>query len=86
MLKTGGNFITRAFRFRTHLSNATRTVSTTPPAVTTPPAEEGRRYIPRRACLYVPGNDEAKLKKIPAIGADCVILDCEDGVAANRKV
>jgi len=36
--------------------------------------------------LYVPGNDEGKMKKIPSLNVDCVILDCEDGVALNRKV
>lgn len=40
----------------------------------------------RRATLYVPGNDEAKIVKIPKYNADSVILDCEDGVALNRKV
>ena len=43
-------------------------------------------YTPRRACLYVPGNDEKKLKKIETLDSDCVILDCEDGVAINKKV
>lgn len=40
---------------------------------------------PRRAVLYVPGNDERKIEKIPNLKADCVVLDCEDGVAMNRK-
>lgn len=35
--------------------------------------------------LYVPGDDERKLQKIPTLNADCVILECEDGVALNRK-
>ena len=43
-------------------------------------------YVPRRAVLYVPGNDERKLRKIPSLEADCAVMDCEDGVAANRKV
>nr|XP_045001738.1 citramalyl-CoA lyase, mitochondrial isoform X2 [Jaculus jaculus] len=43
------------------------------------------RYIPRRAVLYVPGNDEKKIKKIPSLKVDCAVLDCEDGVAANQK-
>lgn len=47
--------------------------------------EDARRYVPRRAALYVPGNDEGKIKKIPSLNVDCVILDCEDGVALNRK-
>ena len=42
--------------------------------------------VTRRAALYVPGNDEGKIKKIPSLNVDCVILDCEDGVALNRKV
>lgn len=44
-----------------------------------------RRYIPRRAVLYVPGNDERKLQKIPSLAADCIVLDCEDGVALSMK-
>ena len=35
--------------------------------------------------MYVPGNDNRKLAKIPSLGADCICLDCEDGVAANMK-
>lgn len=46
----------------------------------------GRKFVPRRAMLYVPGNDERKLKKIPMLDLDCVVMDCEDGVALNRKV
>eukprot|EP00088_Acartia_fossae_P051628 TRINITY_DN5800_c0_g1_i10.p1 TRINITY_DN5800_c0_g1~~TRINITY_DN5800_c0_g1_i10.p1 ORF type:complete len:336 (-),score=36.40 TRINITY_DN5800_c0_g1_i10:136-1143(-) len=49
---------------------------------------QDRKYIPRRSLMYVPGNDERKLKKIPqlvASGADCICLDCEDGVAVNKK-
>ena len=42
-------------------------------------------YRPRRALMYVPGNDERKTAKIPSLGADCVCLDCEDGVALNKK-
>jgi citrate lyase subunit beta-like protein len=45
-----------------------------------------KKYVPRRAVLYVPGNDMRKIKKIPSAGADCVVLDCEDGVAMTRKV
>ena len=43
-------------------------------------------FIPRRAVLYVPGNDERKLQKATKLGADCIVMDCEDGVAVNRKV
>ncbi len=46
---------------------------------------DSRRYVPRRALMYVPGSDERKLAKIPKLGADCVCLDCEDGVAFNAK-
>uniref|UniRef100_A0A8C4NLK8 Citrate lyase beta like n=1 Tax=Eptatretus burgeri TaxID=7764 RepID=A0A8C4NLK8_EPTBU len=43
------------------------------------------RYVPRRAVLYVPGDDEHKISKLPGLHADCTIMDCEDGVAQNRK-
>ncbi|XP_006851595.1 PREDICTED: citrate lyase subunit beta-like protein, mitochondrial [Chrysochloris asiatica] len=43
------------------------------------------KYTPRRAVLYVPGNDEKKIKKIPSLNVDCAVLDCEDGVAVNKK-
>ncbi|KAF7494847.1 Citramalyl-CoA lyase [Sarcoptes scabiei] len=43
--------------------------------------------LPRRAILYVPGNDQRKIDK--ALGTfkqiDSIVLDCEDGVAANNK-
>lgn len=45
-----------------------------------------RKSIPRRALLYVPGNDERKIEKVQSIDVDCVVLDCEDGVALNKKV
>ena len=44
-----------------------------------------QRFIPRRALMYVPGSDERKLNKIPQIKADCICLDCEDGVAFTAK-
>ncbi|NP_001087346.1 citrate lyase beta like L homeolog [Xenopus laevis] len=44
------------------------------------------KYIPRRAVLYIPGNDERKIQKIPSLNVDCAVLDCEDGVAINKKV
>lgn len=44
------------------------------------------KYIPRRAVLYIPGNDERKIKKIATLNVDCAVLDCEDGVAINKKV
>uniref|UniRef100_A0A8D0GPL0 HpcH/HpaI aldolase/citrate lyase domain-containing protein n=1 Tax=Sphenodon punctatus TaxID=8508 RepID=A0A8D0GPL0_SPHPU len=49
-------------------------------------SEHSHKYIPRRAVLYVPGDDERKIKKIPSLNVDCAVLDCEDGVALNRKV
>ena len=36
--------------------------------------------------MYIPGHDPKKLKKIPALGVDCAVLECEDGVAVNMKV
>lgn len=39
----------------------------------------------RRALLYVPADDLHKVEKAAALGADCVCLDIEDGVAFNRK-
>lgn len=42
-------------------------------------------YTPRRSLMYVPGNDDRKVSKIPKLGADCICLDCEDGVALNMK-
>lgn len=44
------------------------------------------KYVPRRAVLYVPADDEKKIRKIPSLNVDCAVLDCEDGVALNRKV
>ncbi|KAL4604961.1 citrate lyase subunit beta-like protein, mitochondrial [Arapaima gigas] len=43
------------------------------------------RYVPRRAVLYVPGNDERKLRKLATLDVDCAVLDCEDGVAVSQK-
>lgn len=43
------------------------------------------KYIPRRSILFVPGSDERKLKKIPSVAADSVVMDCEDGVALSKK-
>ena len=40
---------------------------------------------PTRAVFYVPGSDLKKISKIYATPADCVVIDCEDGVALNRK-
>ena len=43
------------------------------------------RYIPRRAIMYVPGDDTRKVRKASHLECDCIALDCEDGVAMNRK-
>lgn len=40
---------------------------------------------PRRAFLYVPANDERKVRKAAALGADCVCLDLEDAVSESGK-
>ena len=40
----------------------------------------------RRALLYMPGDDMNKIRKGATLGVDCVCMDMEDGVAANRKV
>ncbi|KAJ8253401.1 hypothetical protein GJAV_G00212530 [Gymnothorax javanicus] len=42
-------------------------------------------YAPRRAVLYVPGNDQRKLRKLTSLDVDCAVLDCEDGVALSKK-
>ena len=49
-------------------------------------ASEAAIHRPRRAILYVPGNDERKIRKSIGLDVDAVVLDCEDGVAMNRKV
>lgn len=40
---------------------------------------------PRRAILYVPGNDLRKIHKVRSVNVDCAVLDCEDGVAMSMK-
>lgn len=40
---------------------------------------------PRRALLYMPGDDLRKIRKATTLGVDCVCMDMEDGVALNRK-
>jgi citrate lyase beta subunit len=40
---------------------------------------------PRRALLYVPGSDWRKIEKAAGLGADCVCIDLEDGVAPDKK-
>jgi citrate lyase beta subunit len=41
---------------------------------------------PRRALLFMPGDDLRKIAKGAALDVDSVIMDLEDGVALNRKV
>jgi citrate lyase subunit beta/citryl-CoA lyase len=40
--------------------------------------------MPPRSYLFVPGDSERKLEKAAASGADVLILDLEDSVAAER--
>nr|CAH7744372.1 unnamed protein product [Callosobruchus chinensis] len=44
-----------------------------------------RNYTPRRALMYVPGDDTKKINKAVGLDVDFIALDCEDGVAINRK-
>ena len=39
----------------------------------------------RRALLYMPGDDERKIRKAATLGVDCICMDLEDGTAPNRK-
>jgi citrate lyase beta subunit len=39
----------------------------------------------RRALLYMPGDDLHKIEKATTLNVDCICMDMEDGVAANRK-
>jgi citrate lyase beta subunit len=50
------------------------------------PSEPSGLPRARRALLFVPGDDPRKIAKAAASGADCVVLDLEDGVAADRKM
>lgn len=43
-------------------------------------------HTPRRALMYVPGDDKRKLRKAIQLEADCIALDLEDAVAMNKKV
>ena len=43
-------------------------------------------YIPRRACLYIPGHEEGMMRRIGQLGVDCAVLDCEEGVPVDKKV
>ena len=39
----------------------------------------------RRALLYMPGDEMRKIRKATTLDVDCICMDMEDGVAANRK-
>jgi len=39
----------------------------------------------RRALLYMPGDDRRKIEKSTTLSVDCICMDMEDGVAANKK-
>lgn len=39
----------------------------------------------RRSLLFVPGDSRRKIEKALTLGADCVCLDLEDGVAVSQK-
>ncbi|ADB52714.1 HpcH/HpaI aldolase/citrate lyase family protein [Conexibacter woesei] len=43
------------------------------------------RHATRRSCLSVPGSSEKMLAKAPGLGADELIVDLEDAVAASAK-
>lgn len=43
------------------------------------------RERPRRAVLFMPGDDEHKVAKGAGLGVDSVAMDLEDGVAPRRK-
>ncbi|XP_066267030.1 citramalyl-CoA lyase, mitochondrial-like isoform X1 [Branchiostoma lanceolatum] len=49
------------------------------------PGQHSSIFRPRRALLFVAGNDERKIRKIPTFDADCVVIDCEDAVAPSKK-
>jgi citrate lyase subunit beta/citryl-CoA lyase len=38
-----------------------------------------------RSMLFVPGDDLAKLSKIPSLTADIIVVDLEDAIAAHHK-
>lgn len=40
---------------------------------------------PRRSLLFLPGDSERKIAKAAVLGADCVVMDLEDGVAPSAK-
>jgi len=42
-------------------------------------------FRPRRSLLFVPADDRKKVNKASKLTADCIILECEDGVAMSQK-
>ena len=85
----GRQLSTKAGLLRTELPS----VDTITQNSTTPLAS-----LPRRALLYLPGNDERKVSgirrslqlilkaaKAASLQVDCVCLDCEDSVALSKK-
>lgn len=45
-----------------------------------------KKFVRRRALMYVPSDDERKFRKATTqLRADCIALDIEDGVALDRK-
>lgn len=44
-----------------------------------------RPVRPRRALLFMPGDDRHKIEKGAGLGVDALIMDLEDGVALSRK-
>jgi len=58
------------------LSSSIRTMTTEAESV----------FRPRRSLLYIPGSSEKMVAKSVTLGADTIVLDMEDGVAANAKV
>lgn len=47
--------------------------------------EQSMLLRPRRALLFMPGDDRRKIEKGIAAAPDCVIMDIEDGVAISQK-
>jgi len=41
--------------------------------------------LPLRSMLFIPGDSEKKMAKVPTCGADAVILDLEDSVSPENK-
>ena len=39
-----------------------------------------------RSLLFAPGNESRKVEKLARFGADAIVLDLEDAVAADQKI